>query len=328
MLAPWLHLTSSAQISSWGLASISAPSESSRFAFDCARVGLLRVRAHEHAAAEDAARAAAEDALVELAALAVRHGVVHHRVVVDELLAARRGKAVEARLGALASSTRSGRCAGGAPPSVSVWAARRASRSSRAAGFETWKVGGALALEQHEIERARPAPTSISATAFVKARAAAEGDEVLDQRARGSAARPDQQARDADAAARRAARELKTRWIGCEAARPRGTIGPGAVVEEGGVRARRRGAASVRPAAERLRGAGSPARSAARRATQLARGARGVESSGAKRPSTKTKSAAREERGARAIRPRRGVRAHAPRAPPARRARASGATFV
>jgi len=62
---------------------------------------LLRTRSHDDAPAEDAARALAEHTLVELAARAVRHGVIDERVVVDVALARSDEEAVELDLGAL-----------------------------------------------------------------------------------------------------------------------------------------------------------------------------------------------------------------------------------
>ena len=59
------------------------------------RVALLRVRAHEHLAVEDAGGALVEDALVELAAGAARLAVVDGGVVVDVLRAAGQVEPVE-----------------------------------------------------------------------------------------------------------------------------------------------------------------------------------------------------------------------------------------
>ena len=66
------------------------------------RVGLLRVDAHDDLAVEDRARAAAEDALVDLVARAVRLGVIDRRVRVDQPLAVGQVQAVQRALGAFA----------------------------------------------------------------------------------------------------------------------------------------------------------------------------------------------------------------------------------
>ena len=65
-------------------------------------VGLLRVRADDDLAVEDGAGAAAEDALVDLVARAVRLGVIDRRVGVDQALAVGDVQAVQRALGALA----------------------------------------------------------------------------------------------------------------------------------------------------------------------------------------------------------------------------------
>ncbi|MCX5730489.1 MAG: hypothetical protein NTY18_03850, partial [Deltaproteobacteria bacterium] len=65
-------------------------------------VGLHRSRQDADAAGEDGAGLAVEDALEELAAGPVRHGVLHHRVVVDEAAAVGHVEAGDDRLGPLA----------------------------------------------------------------------------------------------------------------------------------------------------------------------------------------------------------------------------------
>ena len=65
-------------------------------------VGLLRVLADDDLAVEHRARLAAEDALVDLVARAVRLRVVDRRVVVDQALAVGEIEAVQRALGALA----------------------------------------------------------------------------------------------------------------------------------------------------------------------------------------------------------------------------------
>ena len=64
------------------------------------RVRLLGIFSYDDLAAEDAARLAGEDALVQLLAIAVRPGVVDHRVSVGVLTTADQEKAVEGAFGA------------------------------------------------------------------------------------------------------------------------------------------------------------------------------------------------------------------------------------
>ena len=87
------------------------------------RVGLLRVRPHDDLAVEDAARRAVHDALVELAARAVRRGVIDHGVVVEVLRAGPDEEAVQRALGAL-----------GVEPDVQVVAGQGAAERDRVRG--------------------------------------------------------------------------------------------------------------------------------------------------------------------------------------------------
>ena len=101
-MEPCLHLTSSAKISRAGVELTSASLESSRFLFVWIASVFCASFAHEDRAVEDAARPAVQDALVELAARAVRLRVVDHRVVVEVLRPAADEEAVQLALRALA----------------------------------------------------------------------------------------------------------------------------------------------------------------------------------------------------------------------------------
>ena len=70
------------------------------------RVGLLRVLAHDDLAVEHRARFAAENALVDLVARAVRLGVIDGRVIVDQAIAIGQIQAVQRALRALSVEQR------------------------------------------------------------------------------------------------------------------------------------------------------------------------------------------------------------------------------
>ena len=111
-------------------------------------VGLLRAGAHHHQPVEDAARLAVEDALVELAARAVRLRVVDRRVGVGHPAPVHHEEAVEHALPALALEAHVDVVARRGPPRrTSEWSEKRASRESRAARVATWSDCGALQLQ-------------------------------------------------------------------------------------------------------------------------------------------------------------------------------------
>ena len=69
-------------------------------------VGLLRVLVHDDAAMENAVRAAVQNAVVELAAAAVRAGVLDQHVVIEVLLSAADEQAVDQAFAAFAGENR------------------------------------------------------------------------------------------------------------------------------------------------------------------------------------------------------------------------------
>ena len=97
-VAPWPHCTSSAKISSSGLLFMAPPSERSSARRHHAAVGLLRVRADDDLALEDARRLVVDHRLEQLAALAMRHRMVDDERRVGMLAAAEHGGAVDLRL--------------------------------------------------------------------------------------------------------------------------------------------------------------------------------------------------------------------------------------
>ena len=168
-VAPCVHFTSSAKISSCGFVLICASSESSSVLFVCfasvfCASGRTRMRP-----LKTRARPAVEDALVELVARAVRHRVVDRRVVVDQLRRRRPGR------GRSACSPRPRRRAPRRRRCARC--GRRARRRATTNGSRrpswncvcpTWKAVGALALQPVVLERPRRRPTTISVTALVK----------------------------------------------------------------------------------------------------------------------------------------------------------------
>ena len=73
-------------------------------------VGFLRVLVHDDAAVKHAVRVAVEDAVVELAAAAMRAGVFDEHVVVEVLAAIADEQAIDQALAAFARKNRDGRC--------------------------------------------------------------------------------------------------------------------------------------------------------------------------------------------------------------------------
>ena len=130
-------------------------------------VGLLRVRPHDDLAVEDPARLSVQDALVELAARAVRLGVVDHGVVVEVLRAGPEEEAVQRASAPSASSRTFRSLRARAPPSEIECEVKLLSRPWLTSVVATWK---AASLSRSSLERSRtaPSPRTTSVTALVK----------------------------------------------------------------------------------------------------------------------------------------------------------------